>query len=239
MKTKTVYLLDPATGELCGECTAYESPVEPGTFITPVDSTDVMPPSPQPGKARVFSAGAWALVKDLRGAPAYDVTTGAETIVDTLGVLPKTLTLVAPPAVEAAKLIALKSAEILAVDTFHAEVVRMLAGNPTQVEIDTWAMKLATADAIASGAQVALVGQSFLTAAGLTTPALQSAWASAVHAKASAYADIVGTAEAIRSAAKAAISSASTQTALSAAVTANRAAADTAVVAAKAKLGIV
>lgn len=137
------------------------------------------------------------------------------------------------PAPTAAQLAAIldtnKTAALNTVDAFHAATVQKLAGNPTQVEKDTWAMKLATANAVAAGTSVSGEGNAFMTANGLNTPALQAAWAAKVLANAANYAGIVGLLDAWRSQAKAAITGAADQAALDQAITANTAAADAAI----------
>ncbi len=122
-----------------------------------------------------------------------------------------------------------KTSAIQDVNAFHAATVQQLAGNPTQVEKDTWAMKLATANALAAGTSVSGEGNAFMTANGLTTPALQAAWAAKVLANAANYAGIVGLLDAWRSQSKTAITGAADQAALDLAITANTAAADAAI----------
>jgi hypothetical protein len=78
------------------------------------------------------------------------------------------------------------------VDAFHAEIVQSLVDNPTQVEKDTWALKLETADAIAAGAALSTAGEQFVTAAGLHDEAARQSWAQAVLVNAAAYARVVG-----------------------------------------------
>jgi len=116
-----------------------------------------------------------------------------------------------------------QTAALAAVDQFHAETVQQLAGNPTQVEKDTWAMKLSTANAVVTKATVSGEGTAFMTAAGITTPVLQTAWAAKVQANAVKFAGLVGLADALRSQAKAAITAAVDQPALDAAQVANKA----------------
>lgn len=163
--------------------------------------------------------------------------------------------IVPAPAPTAAQLAAqfesTKAAALAAVDQFHAQMVQQLAGNPTQVEKDSWAMKLATANEVSANAPVNAAGVAFLTALGYLAPAgataaavtaadtARVAWAAKVLTNASNYAGLVGLADSLRTASKAAITAAADQIALDAAIVANRAAADAAVTAAKAKLGIV
>lgn len=123
----------------------------------------------------------------------------------------------------------LKDAAIRSIDEFHAATVQRLVGNPTQVEKDTWALKLEVANAITSKAVVSAAGQAFLASAGISTDAAKSAWAASVLAKSSAYAQVVGLAEKLRDTARTAVKAATDEASLKAALDAQRAAADAAV----------
>lgn len=130
-----------------------------------------------------------------------------------------------------------KVAALAAVDQFHATTVQGLSGNPTQVEKDSWAMKLATANAVVAKATVSAEGNAFLSALGLLAPATapaaqiasanaaRTAWAAAVQANAAKFAGLVGLADKLRSSAKAAVITAPDQVALDAAIAANKTAA--------------
>jgi len=96
------------------------------------------------------------------------------------------------------------------VDEYHAETVQMLAGNPTQVEKDTWTLKLDTAAAIPSGGTLSPAGAQFLSGAGLDDDAARHAWAKSVRAKSEAYAKVVGLAERLRDDARTGIRAAAT-----------------------------
>ncbi len=122
-----------------------------------------------------------------------------------------------------------KTAALESIDLFHAETVQKLVGNPTQVEKDTWALKLEVANAITSKAAVSAAGQAFLASAGITTDAAKSAWAASVLAKSSAYAQVVGLAEKLRDTARTAVKAATDEATLKTALDAQRAAADAAV----------
>lgn len=155
--------------------------------------------------------------------------------------LPATLVAYVAPTPTAAELAAQfavkKSAALLAVDQFHADTVQQLAGNPTQVEKDSWAMKLSTANAVIAKAVVSAEGIAFMTALGLIAPAgataaqvtaadaAKAAWAAKVQANAAKFAGLVGLADNLRTQAKAAITAAVDQAALDAAQVANKAAA--------------
>lgn len=112
------------------------------------------------------------------------------------------------------------------IDHFHAETVQQLVGNPTQVEKDTWSLKLEIANAITSKAPISSAGQSFLQSANITTGAAQADWATSVLAKSAAYATVVGLAEALRSTARAAVKAATDQASLDSALAAHRTAAE-------------
>ncbi|WP_395060416.1 hypothetical protein [Polaromonas sp.] len=118
---------------------------------------------------------------------------------------------------------------LVVIEQFHAETVQKLVGNPTQVEKDTWALKLEAAGAITQKTTVSAAGQAFLAGAGMTTDAAKSAWAASVLAKATAYAQVVGLAERLRDTARTAVKAATDEATLKASLDAQRAAADAAV----------
>ena len=154
----------------------------------------------------------------------------ARSIGETLDVVKGKLTIVPAPVVSAAERLARAAqAALAAIDQFHAETVQKLVGNPTQVEKDTWALKLEVANAISSKAAVSAAGQAFLASAGIATDAAKSAWATSVLAKSSAYAQVVGLAEKLRDTARTAVKAATDEASLKAALDAQRAAADAAV----------
>lgn len=224
----------PDTGEYLNTTVADESPLEPGIFMIPALSTDVVPPTVKANEVAIFAAGSWSVVPDYRGQTVFDKATGAAVQITELGALAENLVVVKPkPTKEqiAAQFAANQTAALTAVDQFHAETVQQLAGNPTQVEKDTWAMKLATANAVVAKTPISGEGNAFMNAAGLTTPALQSAWAAKVQANAAKFAGLVGLADALRSQAKAAITAAVDQVALDAAIADSKAAALTAIAA--------
>ena len=144
--------------------------------------------------------------------------------------LPPTLEPFTPPVPTAAQLAAAataqfvsnKAAALMAIDQFHAQTVQGLAGNPTQVEKDSWSMKVATANAVVAKAVISAEGAAFMAAAGINTAALQDAWAAAVQANAAKFAGLVGLADKLRSSAKAAVTAALDQPALDAAQIANK-----------------
>ena len=56
--TKTVYQYDKA-GYYTGQETAYESPLEPGTYLIPAGCVETEPPAPEPGCRRRWDGQAW------------------------------------------------------------------------------------------------------------------------------------------------------------------------------------
>ncbi|HQR97565.1 MULTISPECIES: hypothetical protein [unclassified Polaromonas] len=86
MTSKTVYLYDKNTGEFAGRYDAQESPLEPGTFITPVCSASLPPPATGAHEAAVFVNGEWAITPNYRGVSYW--LNGVEGRVEALGVAP-------------------------------------------------------------------------------------------------------------------------------------------------------
>lgn len=87
-----VYVASPQTGEYL---TSQEVWVSIGTGLSAGAYLD-QPMMAAPGKAIVRQDGAWELVDDYRGQTAYNKQTRQEVVIDTLGVLPLTLTLIPP-----------------------------------------------------------------------------------------------------------------------------------------------
>ena len=82
MTQKTVYQLS-ADGACAGPAIAYESPLEPGVFLTPAGCVDIAPPVPDTGKVAVWKDEAWSLAPDHRGETWY--LDGAKAVVDFVG----------------------------------------------------------------------------------------------------------------------------------------------------------
>ncbi|PTR17509.1 hypothetical protein C8R31_101673 [Nitrosospira sp. Nsp2] len=61
---KTVYLYDPVTFAPTGAYDAQESPLEPGTFLTPVHCVETPPPAVEPGQLIFFDGVAAWIVRD-------------------------------------------------------------------------------------------------------------------------------------------------------------------------------
>lgn len=57
----------PVTSELLGSGSADPNPVEEGEWIIPAHATTIEPDAQQPGRAHVFTGGAWESVADHRG----------------------------------------------------------------------------------------------------------------------------------------------------------------------------
>ena len=134
-----------------------------------------------------------------------------------------------PVSDQVAALAAAKEAAFGTIDQFHAATVQKLVGNPTQVEKDTWSLKLEAASAITNKTTASAAGQAFLAGAGMTTDVAKAAWAASVLAKSAAYAQVVGLAEKLRDTARTAVKAATDEVSLKAALDAQRAAADAAV----------
>lgn len=237
-----------STGEYLNTAYADECQIRPGTHLVPAHATTLPMPPLATGEAAVFdeTLQAWSIVPDHRGKTVYDSGTGAEVQVADLGTLAANLQLTKPapsPAQVAVALAANKTAALAAIDQFHANTVQGLAGNPTQVEKDTWAMKLATANAVVADTPVSGEGAAFMTPMGLiaaanatavqvsTADAARATWAAKVQANAAKFAGLVGVADALRTRAKAAVTAAVDQAGLDAAIADNKAAAQAAIVA--------
>lgn len=216
------------SGEYINTTVADESPLEPGKFMIPAFATAIEPPAVKANEVAVFAAGAWSIVPDYRGQTVYDKTTGDPVQITDLGALATNLVVTKPLPTQAqidAQFAVSKAEALSAVDKFHAETVQRLAGNPTQVEKDTWSMKLATANAVLTNSTVSAEGVAFMTAAGFTTVSAQSAWAAKVQANAAKFAGLVGLADSLRSQAKAVIIAAVDKAALDTAIADSKAAA--------------
>lgn len=86
-----VYSFHPQTGELVGQDVADPSPLEPGEFLVPAGATDVAPPAPQAGKARVWNGTIWTLRPDHRGETWYGGEDGRQ---------PRTIVALGDPALD-------------------------------------------------------------------------------------------------------------------------------------------
>ncbi len=91
---KTVYLYD-TNGLFTGTYNAQESPLEPGVYIKPDLSTDIVPVHADKTWPR-FANGTWSTVPDNRGM-VWNTATCAELEHEELGDLPGNLTALAKP----------------------------------------------------------------------------------------------------------------------------------------------
>jgi hypothetical protein len=243
--TKTIYNYDPQTGELIDESPADESPLEPGVILIPSFATTIKPPKTASREIAVFAEGKWHVKADWRGVPVFSTADGSAVSVSHIGKTPADVGATdkpipgqfyawdagewrLDPAKEAAQFERAKLRALDMVDQLHAQSVQALVGSPTQVEKDTWAVKLETAKAITAGASLTAEGQAFVDGAGLATSAKQAQWAARVMANAAAYARVVGVAETLRSEARVAVHAAQDEAAVQAALDAHRAATDAA-----------
>lgn len=62
-----IWHYDPTTGELLGSGVANSNPLEEGQWLLPAYATDVAPPEPIEGRARVWLGGSWDQIADHRG----------------------------------------------------------------------------------------------------------------------------------------------------------------------------
>lgn len=84
----TLYLFESDTGEFLRSKPARRSPLEPGVFLYPKNSTETEPPEPQEGQAICWRDGAWTYVEDNRGKMAFGPK-GQHATVAFLGPLPE------------------------------------------------------------------------------------------------------------------------------------------------------
>lgn len=82
-----IYNYHPVTREYISEGEARPDPVTIGEFLIPANATQVTPPMPTLGKARVFD-GTWSQVEDHRGETFWNMTTLKSLVVEVLGSLP-------------------------------------------------------------------------------------------------------------------------------------------------------
>ena len=67
-----LFSYDPLTGAFAGAVVADESPLEPGVWLWPANTTDAEPPAAGPGQFPVYRAGEWHVVPDHRGEIWFD-----------------------------------------------------------------------------------------------------------------------------------------------------------------------
>jgi len=85
-------------GFYSGFSKAWESPLEPGVYHVPGDSTLVAPPTVASGAMAVWTGSAWTSVEDNRGKTAYNIKDASQQVtVPETNVVPLGLTVVVPP----------------------------------------------------------------------------------------------------------------------------------------------
>ncbi|MCE1184472.1 MAG: hypothetical protein LWW92_02540 [Rhodocyclales bacterium] len=220
--TKLIYNYDSQTGEFMNEAPADESPLEPGVILLAAFSTALQPPPTASHEVAVFTDGQWCVKADWRGVPLFNLEDGSPVTLAEIGKTPADVgaTDQAMPSsahvwkndawqLDAEKQVVLlqqaKQQALATIDQLHAEAVQQLVGNPTQVEKDTWALKLEVAGSLAKQAGVSFAGEAFLASAGLETSEARATWAASVRMKAAAYARVVGLAESQRNVARTAV----------------------------------
>jgi hypothetical protein len=67
-----IYHYHPDTREYLGHGPADPSPLEPGVWLVPGFATSITPPTPAPGKVRVFNGAGWDLVSADPDSPPVD-----------------------------------------------------------------------------------------------------------------------------------------------------------------------
>ena len=91
-----LYVHHPVTSEYLGTCAADPSPLEPGVWLHPANTTDQEPPETGENEAAVWDGSAWQVVFDHRGATYY-TRDGKQHEIDTLGMVPPDDALDSPP----------------------------------------------------------------------------------------------------------------------------------------------
>lgn len=93
---KIVFLFDPVTLEYTGMYEAHPSPLEPGVFIIPTNSTEEVPPEYiQENEVPCFISGTWIVRPDFRTQTIYS-SDGEEKIVSEIGEIPDGYSLIDP-----------------------------------------------------------------------------------------------------------------------------------------------
>ena len=77
----TIYNFNPVTGQFLGADMARESPMEPGVFLIPANSTTVEPPACGANEQLIFKEGGWAVepipVPEIQPEPVIDLAAEA------------------------------------------------------------------------------------------------------------------------------------------------------------------
>lgn len=95
--TKSVVQLDN-DGLFIGMTQADLSPLQAdeGVYLLPHNAIDVTPPKTKDNKAAKWQDGEWHYITDLRGKIAYNTENGKEVVINTVGELDNSLTLLTP-----------------------------------------------------------------------------------------------------------------------------------------------
>lgn len=186
MTTQLVYLFDSA-GLHNGEYIAQPSPLEPGAFIVPTNSTPVAPPALAVNQVAVFANGAWSAQPDYRGQLIYDQNSGASQEIVAIGAIPAGFALTPPPPTLAQA----KNTQIAKIKNSCEQALQTIVAAYPSLEVATWPNQYAEAQAFTANNTAATPTLSAIAvASGQTVPAL----ASSVISKASAYASTSGSA---------------------------------------------
>ena len=89
MPDTAVFHFDPQTGEYLSTSIAAESPLEPGKYLLPVNST--FDPPPACGKHEVavrVDDSSWECCADWRGVKLYSTVDGSDVVIDVIGQTP-------------------------------------------------------------------------------------------------------------------------------------------------------
>lgn len=177
MTTKTVYLYDQVSGEYQGAYSAQASPLDPGSFITPVSSTQIPPPQLSANQAAIFSGGVWSVVPDFRNATVYDQTTGLVVSITTLGTLTANQALTPPPPT----LLQAQTKQVVLINNAAQGALLALVSSYPPEEVATWPNQYSEAQAYTANATAptptlsAIAMGAGLTVAQVATVVLQKA----------------------------------------------------------------
>ncbi|MGO0791102.1 hypothetical protein ACTOWA_14685 [Herbaspirillum seropedicae] len=230
-----VYHYHPQTGELTGQSEADASPLEPGRWIVPAFATTIKPPSTGLREIAVWNEDGWQVHADWRGVTLFSTADGSVVVINRISETPPEHNATeqampsaaavwkegrwhVDPARAAAMLEQARQQRLGAIESLHAQLVQDLLGGPTQMEKDTWALKLEIAAALQSKATLGTAGRAYLESAGLQTEASKMAWAERVLGKSASYGKVLGMAEKLRSQAYAATRGATDERELDAAL---------------------
>lgn len=214
--TKIAYNYDAESGEFLGAEPVDESPVRPGRYFLPANSTEIAPPVTGPKAAAVFSkdSHSWRIVPDWRGVALFSKVDGGP-LDARLGQTPEELgsTDMVPPDLSvvwdgsawvrsAERWQALferdKNDALTEVDHSLATMMQGLANSSSSLHRDTLVIGQAVADAILAEQPVDAAGQAFLLAAGIAPEGDRKVWALTWRDRVVSYAKAAGLAERLR-----------------------------------------